>query len=478
MTCSLYSTIAVACFAPTLLEAAAALSAPDITVGRNLQAGASVVLPQPAPAEGLQLTISSEDPSRVTFAAAPDGPGAASITLALRPRTVNSPEFWVHGSADAGAVSYTVAAPGIGSAKGKVTLAPSAILILGPFRLPSFPTTPRGAPSKLTVVSAVLDGSHEVIEEAQIAGGSTVEVTIASSAPQAGAPQSSKLVLTGGTSVASTYFQPAAEGSTTLAPVQPAGFTSPAQYASVIAMVERPGVAITDQFTIGKDLQLAGILCLGEAAPEGGLEVTLTSSDPAKLVLSSREDELGAGVLRLKVPAGALTAQYYLQALGDSGSVTYNAVAEGFRRRVAKIDLAPSGFIVAYEGYGPPDEANVLRQGGVEREERRFYPSLTQAKEKPILVVVYSAYLHPVLRAAADITVQPLRAGISATIAITSSNPAVGGVESPLVMKAGMTHAVSRFTPVVAGETIISIDTPKGFSIPKNATSAPATVIP
>jgi hypothetical protein len=473
-----YSYLATAAlFAPSLLTGAGGLSAPDITVGRNLQVPASVILPQPPSAGGLQLTITSGDPARVTFAAAPDQAGSASITLVPKSKSPVSPEFWVHGLADQGSVTYTIAVPGMDPAKGTVTLSPSGIVIVGPFRLPSFPTTPRGTPSKLTIVAARLDNSRKVVEEQQVAGGLALDVTISNSSPEAGAPEQSKLRLAGGASTAATVFKPAGEGSTTLTPVQPAGFSTPAELASVIANVDKPGVAITDEFTIGKDLQTQGVLCLGEAAPEGGTKVTLTSSDPKKLVLSSREDELGSGVLILTVPAGKLVAPYYLQALGDAGTVTYKATAEGFRHRVAKIGLAPSGFIVAYSRYGPPDEATVLRKGGAPHDERRFYPSLAEAKERPIHLAVYSVYLDPASGMAADITVQALRPGVSATVALKSSNPEVGSVESPLLIKPGMTHAFSRFTPVVAGETIISIDPPRGFSTPKNATSAPATVM-
>ena len=92
-------------------------------------------------------------------------------------------------------------------------------------------------------------------------------------------------------------------------------------------------------------------------------------------MLSAHEDELGSGTGARTVPVGeVMTAKYYIQALGDSGAVTYKATADGFRHRIAKIGLAKSGFMVAYERYGPPDEAHVLRKGGAE-DERRFYPS-------------------------------------------------------------------------------------------------------
>jgi lipopolysaccharide export system protein LptA len=44
-------------------------------------------------------------------------------------------------------------------------------------------------------------------------------------------------------------------------------------------------------------------------------------------------------------------------------------------------------------------------------------------------------------------------------------------------LQAGSDHAMSRFTPVAAGETVISVNVPPGFTQPKNATFAPATVV-
>ena len=48
------------------------------------------------------------------------------------------------------------------------------------------------------------------------------------------------------------------------------------------------------------------------------------------------------------------------------------------------------------------------------------------SKLEPTHVVVWTAYLDPVTHRSADITVQPLRAGLSLTIPLTNSNPAVG----------------------------------------------------
>ena len=460
---------------PSVLTAASGLTAADVTVGKNLQMYASVKVAGGAPQEGLKLTLTSDDPSRLLISRAPDQAGSATIDLMVQPRFPEGPEFWLQALADHGTVTYTVTAPGMAGAKGTVTLAPSAILITGPFKAPTFPTTPRAVPARIAIYSAALDSSAKVLGEQQVAGGSRIEVTIASSNPKAGKLRASALTLSGGSSSAVTWFEPSAEGKTALTPVQPRGFVTPAEYAAVTASVEKPGIAVVGETFLGKDLELPDTLCLGEPAPPGGLKVTLTSSDGSKLLISAKETELGSASVTIEIPEGKSTAPYYLQGLGDSGDVTYAAEAPGFRSRTGKVRLTPSGFIVAYERYGPPDEAAVLRPGGAD-EERRFFVSAASAKDKPIHVVVWSVHLDPQSRLAADITVQALRPGVTAIVNLKSSNPEVGTVESPLTITPGLNHAASRFTPVGKGVTVITLATPSGFSTPRNATSVPATV--
>lgn len=461
--------------APCAILAAPGIVAPNVTVGRNLQTFASVRLPQAAAESGVQITVTSDDPSRLLLSAAPDRAGSASISVKVQPHFIDSAEFCIQGMADSGTVTYTVSAGSMGTAKGTVTLAPSAILIVGPSRVPKFPTTPGGSPAKITIVSAALDSSHKVAGEQQIAGGLNLDITLANSNPTAGKLGVSKLTLGGGLSTATTFFKPAAEGDTSIAPVQPPGFTASAEFASVIMAVAKPGLAPVGEVFLGKDLQVTAVLCLGEAAPPGGLKVTMTSPDGSKLLLSTQEDQVGSPSVTLTVPAGQLVATYYLQGIGDSGIVTYDAAAPGFRSSTARVELTRSGFIVAYERYGPPDEAAVRRKGGYNNS-REFYASLSDAKEHPMHVTVYSAHLYPDSGRAADITVQPLRAGVTATVVLKSSDPAVGTVESPLTIGSGVSWVKSRFIPMDKGKTVITVSTPAGFATPGNATSVPATV--
>jgi hypothetical protein len=469
---------AVAICAPSSLWGASGLAVAEATVGRNLQAPANVVLPMPLPGGDVELQLTSDDPARLLLSAAPDRAGSPSLRLVAKTRSPISPTFYLQGLADRGEVRYTVSAAGMDPVKGVVKLAPSGIAIVGPLRLPSFPTTPHAPLTKLTVASAVLDAEGGIVGEQSVAGGITAVVEIANSDPEAGTVRDPSVKIAGGSSSADTYFAPAGLGQATLTLKQPPGFVTPKTMQQVTAAVERPGLAIADEFTVGKNLQLLGVLCLGEAPPEGGLKVTLTSSDPSKLVLSAKEDEPGSGTLVLNMPKGELTAKYYLQGLGDSGSVTYTATAPGFRRRIGKIDLAPSGFMVAYDRYGPPDRAMVERKDAKEIDERRFFPSIAESKERTLRVAVYSAYIDPRSGMAADITVQPLRAGVSATIDLESSHPEIATVESPVTLTPGTLGVVSKFTPLQPGETVISLKIPPGFVKPKNASFAPATVVP
>ena len=461
--------------APSIMLGQQALSADEVAIGRGLQWDTSVKLAEPAPPEGLQVTLTSDDPKKLLLCTAQDKPGTATITMKIGGRNVQSPDFCLQGLGDSGKVTYTLSAPGIPPAKATVTLWPSAIVLIGPGKGPTFASTPGGAPSKLKLATVRLDAAKKVAGEQQVAGGTKVDVSLTDSDPKVGKLANTSLTIPGGDSVASTWFSPAGAGKTTVAVVQPSGFTTPAEMANVVADISLPGIAILGEAYLGKDLELGGILCLGEAAPPGGMKVTLKSNDGNKMVISDKADKLGGPVLTLEIPAGNTTANYFVQALGNSGEVTYTASATGYRTREARLGLTPSGVIVAYEAYGPPDEAAVRRSKGVNHD-RSFTTSVARAKEKPVHMTVYTCYIHPDTQMCADITVQQLRPGADLTVNLQSTNPAVATVESPILIKPGKANTNSLFTPLTKGDTVITVSTPTGMTTPKNATSVPVTI--
>jgi hypothetical protein len=460
----------VAVFASTLT---AGLTAPGLTIGTNLTASTNIQLSEPAPPEGLKLAIRSDDPG-LLFAPRPDVAGTPSLVLELKPGMRQSPEFWVQASGETRQALYTAEAEPFGSAQGTVEITPSAIVLMGPHRAPGFQTTPRATASKLAVYSVRLDASLNQVEQQAVAGNAAIKVELESSDPEVGDVAESEVMIGAGTAAGVTEFRPRKAGVTTLRVGVPPGFSAPQQNRAITATVAMAGLSITADLTIGQNLQVGGIAGLGERAPEGGVTVTLTSSDPQKLLLSASLTQVGSETLKLQIPAGGVSAPFFLQAVGDSGTVTYTASALGYRSRTAQVGLAPSGVVIAPKHYGPPDEAELLRK---EAEEPRGVVTLLSKKRK-VPLAVWVAQLDPATRRSADITVQPLGPRAPLKVLVKSSNPAVGKVLSPVTIMPGAEFALTDFLPASTGSTVISVQTPQGFSESSNSTSFTAVVRP
>src|SRR5271165_1904145 len=139
--CSFWA-LALSMLAPSALPGTLGIVVPaNQTIGRNLETFTSVRLTESAPQTGLELTITSEDPSRLLVALTPDSAGSKSIVVKVNGQYNASPDFYLQALADSGNAAYAVSGPGLTSVKGIVTLAHSAILISGPSKSSSFRTT-------------------------------------------------------------------------------------------------------------------------------------------------------------------------------------------------------------------------------------------------------------------------------------------------------------------------------------------------
>ena len=84
--------------------------------------------------------------------------------------------------------------------------------------------------------------------------------------------------------------------------------------------------------TVGKDLQIGhsgtfGACCSGR----WHLQLTLTSSDPASVLLSTSRTTAGSGSITVQVNAGSSSIPtFYVQSLTDTGTVTITASAPGY----------------------------------------------------------------------------------------------------------------------------------------------------
>lgn len=426
----------------------------NATVGNGLETTARILLNGSAPSSGMQVNVVSDDPSHLLLSTGGTGPGSASIVVTIPGGTHSSGDFYVYGLSDHGTATYTASAAGFGTAKGTVTLAPSGFLVAGPVGpgALSFFTTSGAPPSTITVLSAVLDSSLNIAALQSLAGGTAITVTVTSSNSSVGRVTAPAVTIAGGSSSATTAFQPSTTGSTTLSAVPPPGFATP-QNGSVVATVLTPGLGLTGGISVGAGLQEAGTLLLGQPAPPGGLQVTLTSNNPAQLLLSATATAKGSSSVTITVPGNSSSAQYFIQAVGSTGTVTYSASATGYATRTAPITLVPAGAVL-FGPFGTPVYA-------------------TTVGASPGIFTVSMAQLNPDGSFAG---VEQLAGGTSANIVVTSSNTAVGSITSPVIIAGGSDSITTQFVPLSAGSTTVSVHAVNGFTAPTTNTSVPVTV--
>jgi hypothetical protein len=431
----------------------AGLVAPTVTVGENLETTTRVLLNSPS--TGITVTITSNDPSKVLFSTTPEAAGQASIQLNVPPGVTATPLFFVHGLANSGSVTYSAVGNGFGSAVGTVNLARSGFVIETPST--DFLITSGASNIDVTVVPYLLDAGSNPLTPQQVRGGLTVNVPVTSSNPAVGAITISPLQFTGGSSFAVTQFDPMTAGATNITVGTPAGFSVPASGAVRTATVITPALNITDGVTIGRNLQLPGLVLLGQPAPAGGTAVQLTSNS-GQLRLSALPTTAGSASITVVVPEGQSSATFYLQALGNSGTATYTATAPGYSPRTGTIAMAPSGVVITGPfGFVP-------------------FPLIAPLNSGPQPFTVWTAVLDPGTNA--PVETQALAGGMNLSVDLTNSNPAIGTATSPVGIAGGSDSGVGQFVPLAVGDTVLSVLTPAGFTQATTFTTLTARVTP
>ena len=202
-----------------------------VTVGQFLQEQGSVVLPNKAPAGGLDVTVQANS-GGLQFAVGAGDAGSSSLLLHFTEgQTVFY--FYIHAMGSSGTASFTATAAGYAPSSGTITLVPSGVVIQGPG------SVTRPGTLTLTIYTAQLSGdglNTPVIPEA-LAGGGSLIVSLHNSDPTIGSVSSS-VIISPGTNNSTTLFVPLAAGSTTVSLDQPTGWTTPSQLTTLNIKVQ------------------------------------------------------------------------------------------------------------------------------------------------------------------------------------------------------------------------------------------------
>ena len=421
------------------------------SVGKNLQTLVSISLPNgSAPAGGITVTVASSDPSKVLLGST--GQMQDTVTIAQG----NTTGFvLVQGLDTSGTVGLTASAPGYGSGGGFVTLTPSAFVLSGPNGIGQPFSLGIGGQATLTVTAERLDSTLKVAETQPVRNGSSVTVNLSSSNPSVGTTSPASVTFTGGDTSATVQFTSLSLGSTTISASVPAGFSTPANGLNSVTVTGNTQSLTPSSMTVGQGLEAtANVLFTGQTTAQ--TDITLTSHDPTKLLLSVTPNGAGSASITLSVPPGHINSQdFYLYGLAKSGTVDYSAAANGFNGGIGTVTLAPSGFVISGPGgIGATDFFTTPQAGD------------TQITISPAILNQANGF----------VAKQALAGSGSVDVVVTSSNQSVGTITSPVTVSGGSSGATTFFHPLTTGATTLAVSTPAGFTTPTNDTSITAQV--
>ena len=420
------------------------------------------------------VTVTSSNPSAVLLSTNAAALGTATLTFTNVTNTI--PTYYVQGVAQ-GTSTITMSAPGVTNATETVTVNPSGIVFLGGFG--SFSTTTFAGNYPLRVVGAILNSNltyqtycgYGTGNGANcLVGPSPLSIAVTSSNTTTGTITTSPVTIASGGTTASTNFTPLSAGTTTIAlGTQPTGLSTSTSsgYASSTATVTQPTPSFGPYASTSNGVGLYTAVfdaSLGGTAPSP-ITVTVTSSNPSAVLLSTTPSALGSSSITLTNVTNTIP-EYYVQGIAQ-GTSTITMSAPGVNNVTETVTVYPVSMIFTNNS--------------------ESLTTTTFSSPSNVSVELEVLNSGTLTNMAACTGINSLNGGVpcavgpgSATIAVTSSNTAVGTIStSPITIPAGSNSASTTFTPGTAGTTTIALGTqPAGFSASTttNAVSGTATV--
>jgi hypothetical protein len=434
-------------------------------IGEDLQYGLYVYL-EAAPAGAVTITATSDSPVAATISAVETVAGGASASVAnvTGGGANNGVQFWVSGLTQGADTQVTITAPGYQSVTVPVSIDPSGFIQ----STSAISTNSSAANTALQVYAARLARNTYVIAEAQEPrAGVTASVAVTSSDPTVGTITVSPLTAqTIGDNnddnwLMTTAFDPVSGGTTTLRVVPPAGWDTPATGTERVATVSAPKVVVCDAYfssytnctvstrRIGEDLQY-GLYVYLEAAPAGAVTITATSGSAAAATVSTMETVAGGATASVaNVTGGGANngVRFWVSGLTQGADTQLTITAPGYQSVTVPVSIDPSGFVQSTSAIS------------------------TNSSAANTALQVYAARLARNTYAFAE--GQEPRAGVTASVAVTSSDPTVGTITvSPLTAQTIGDNSddnwqmTTAFDPVSGGTTTLRVVPPAGWDTP------------
>jgi hypothetical protein len=204
-----------------------------LIIGQHLEGNASVFLSTPAPSGGLPVTISVDTASVGRLALAVNATDAGSNTIVVTvPQGQQVGTYWVYALGSTGTATYSASAPNYGFGQDTTTLAPSAVIILGPSNQPGSTTVASNAgPQTVTVLTDMLSTDGQNTPQPggiqPLAGNTPLSVLLSNSNTTAGKLSAASVSIPAGSSSGTVTYTPAATGNSVISVTEPNGYTTP-----------------------------------------------------------------------------------------------------------------------------------------------------------------------------------------------------------------------------------------------------------
>ncbi|HLK17413.1 MAG TPA: hypothetical protein VKT81_00615 [Bryobacteraceae bacterium] len=390
-------------------------------------------------ADKTTLTVTSSDPSKVLLSSDVTKLGSRSITVTGQP-------VFAQILAGSGTVTISVSAKNYPNISATFSLSPIGLgisvnssaasyqngvytttsqspalnVLVGLYSAPNRPIYSSLVPG-LSPIQANITSSNQNVA---IVGGSPV--TIPLSAPSPGNPPAATLL-------------PVGVGQSTISISQPPGFAS-VGLDQFTLQVNGPALVVNG-FVAAKDTMNTTNVSLGSGvkAPSVNLPVTITSSDPSRILLSPDATTPPTASITASMPAGRSSVDFYVHALSDNGNVPIQVAAAGFSSTSFAVKLFPLAF--QFLQISP---LNVFVQSGTQ------------------LVGVGAFALAPAGQGSQ--TAYSIRPGVPPiVVGVTSSDPSIVSVSPKLTFQGSQIPQSLSFTPQKAGSATLSLKVPSGY---------------
>ena len=416
------------------------------SVGQFLAKDVSVNLGAPA-ATPVDLTITSNDPTKLQLSMSPVNPGAASISFTVPPGHDHSQTFYLLGLANSGSVGYTVVSSVLGTVTGTVNLGPSGLAIqsVAGFGASSFSTTLDAGQATLQVFTVLMDGSGNIVEQQVVAGSTPLSISVTSSNTAVGTIDTSPISVAGGSNSATCNLVLASAGTTTVT-ASATGFAS-AQVTATVTHTLPPLLFANGDGTIGKNLESQYTVLVPQNTSAGGVQVTIQSNS-SLISVSASPTGAGSSSIVLSVPTNTSTATFYVQGLANSGAAIVTGTAAGYQTATANIQLAPSAIVIAPNAVS--GNAGASTSAG-------------------LFVVVLDSTNTP------QATDELIAGSSPVSVPVNSDTPTVASAPTRIAIQPGSGTANVPITLGVPGTATISITEPTGFTTPNSSVSTLVT---